>query len=94
MYDKAYCISVHVLVYYISVNDTSTSFLFEMSVRQIVLFPSESIQEVLLSKCAEAHADIHLKVMNNSRNFYHILTKVFRQISVKVLNTKRHQNPF
>jgi len=94
MYDKAYCISVCLLVYCISVNDTSTLFPLKTFVRQIVLFPNVSIQEILLGVCAEVHAGVHLKVMNNSCNFYQILTKVFLQISVKVLNIKRHKNPF
>jgi hypothetical protein len=48
MYDKADFISVHLLVYHVSVNDTSTSFPLKISVRQIVLLPNVIIQEVLL----------------------------------------------
>ena len=54
------------LVNYISVNDTSTSFLLKIYVRQIVLSPNVSIQDVLLGICVEAEAGVHLKVRNSS----------------------------
>ena len=69
MCDKTYFISVHLLVYYISVNDTSTSFPLKISVRQIVLFLNVSIHEVLLGICVEAQAGVHIKVRNCSCNF-------------------------
>jgi len=94
MYDKAYFIRVHLLLSYISVYDISTSFPLTISVLQIFLFPNVGIQEDLLGICAESLAGVHLKVMNNSCNFCQMLTKMFRQISVKVLNIKCHQNPF
>ena len=48
MYYAAYFVSVHLLVYYVSLNEISTSFPLKISVQQIVLFPHVSIQDALL----------------------------------------------